>query len=64
MSTSQTERRQMVRAAMKAPYLTREEEHDLAVRWRSQRDEKALEKLTLAHMRLVISVATRFRNFG
>ncbi|MBS8261806.1 RNA polymerase factor sigma-32 [Roseibium polysiphoniae] len=64
MSTSQTERRHMVRAAMKAPYLTREEEHDLAVRWRSQRDEKALEKLTLAHMRLVISVATRFRNFG
>ncbi|WP_153771558.1 RNA polymerase factor sigma-32 [Labrenzia sp. CE80] len=64
MSTSLTERRQMVRAAMKAPYLTREEEHDLAVRWRSQRDEKALEKLTLAHMRLVISVATRFRNFG
>ncbi|MEP4034851.1 MAG: RNA polymerase factor sigma-32, partial [Roseibium polysiphoniae] len=44
MSTSQTERRHMVRAAMKAPYLTREEEHDLAVRWRSQRDEKALEK--------------------
>ncbi|MBD8877504.1 RNA polymerase factor sigma-32 [Roseibium polysiphoniae] len=64
MSTSQTERRHMVRAAIKAPYLTREEEHDLAVRWRSQRDEKALEKLTLAHMRLVISVATRFRNFG
>ncbi|WP_417667759.1 RNA polymerase factor sigma-32 [Roseibium sp.] len=64
MSTFQNERRQMVRAAMKAPYLTREEEHDLAVRWRNNRDKKALDRLTLAHMRLVISVASRFRNFG
>ncbi|WP_417687404.1 RNA polymerase factor sigma-32 [Roseibium sp.] len=64
MSTSQVERRQMVRAAMKAPYLTREEEHDLAVKWRHQRDKRALDRLTLAHMRLVIAVASRFRNFG
>ncbi len=64
MTTSQIEKRQMVRVAMKAPYLTREEEHELAVRWRSDRDKSALDKLTLAHMRLVISVASRFRNFG
>lgn len=49
---------------MKAPYLTREQEHELAVRWRDQRDEKALEQLSLSHTRLVISVASRFRNFG
>lgn len=64
MSITASERRQMVRAAMKAPYLTREEEYDLAVRWRDSRDEKALEKLSLSHMRLVIAVASRFRNFG
>jgi len=64
MSNAMGERRQFVRAAMKAPYLTREEEHELAVKWRDNKDEKALEKLSLAHMRLVIAVASRFRNFG
>ncbi|MTH96919.1 RNA polymerase factor sigma-32 [Roseibium sp. RKSG952] len=64
MTNALGERRQMVRAAMKAPYLTREEEHKLAVRWRDNRDEKALEMLSLSHMRLVIAVASRFRNFG
>jgi RNA polymerase sigma-32 factor len=64
MSITASERRQMVRAAMKAPYLTREEEYELALRWRDSRDEKALEKLSLSHMRLVIAVASRFRNFG
>ncbi|WP_150523166.1 RNA polymerase factor sigma-32 [Roseibium sediminis] len=64
MSTSNIERRDLVRKAMKAPYLTREQEHEFAVRWRDQRDEKALEQLSLSHTRLVISVASRFRNFG
>lgn len=49
---------------MSAPYLEREEEHQLAVRWREDRDEVALSKLTAAHMRLVISIAARFRHFG
>ena len=31
--------RQMVRAAMAAPYLERDEEHDLAVRWKDQKDQ-------------------------
>lgn len=49
---------------MKAPYLERGEEHDLAVRWRDDKDQAALHRLTSAHMRLVIAVAARFRNFG
>jgi RNA polymerase sigma-32 factor len=57
-------RREFVRAAMQAPYLEREEEHDLAVRWRDGKDQAALHRLTQAHMRLVIAVAARFRNFG
>ncbi|WP_181704531.1 RNA polymerase factor sigma-32 [Chthonobacter rhizosphaerae] len=56
--------RSFVRAAMQAPYLAREEEHALAVRWKEERDQQALHLLTQAHMRLVIAVAARFRNFG
>lgn len=57
-------RRSMIREAMKAPYLAREEEHELAVRWREQSDQQALHQITVAHMRLVISMAARFRHFG
>jgi RNA polymerase sigma-32 factor len=57
-------RRDMVRAAMKAPYLERDEEHDLAVRWRQEQDQEALHRLTTAHMRLVISMAAKFKHFG
>ncbi|MHA1158532.1 MAG: RNA polymerase factor sigma-32 [Alphaproteobacteria bacterium] len=64
MSDSFGSRRRFVRAAMKAPYLERDEEHDLAVRWRDDKDQAALHKLTSAHMRLVIAIAARFRNFG
>jgi RNA polymerase sigma-32 factor len=53
-----------VRAAMSAPYLEREEERSLAVSWREAQDQTALHKLTSAHMRLVISIAARFRNYG
>jgi len=56
--------RDIVRAAMSAPYLERDEEHNLAVRWRDDKDQAALHRLTSAHMRLVIAVAARFRNFG
>ena len=49
---------------MRAPYLERDEEHDLAVRWREGKDQAALHRLTQAHMRLVIAIAARFRNFG
>jgi len=55
---------QFVRAAMKAPYLGRDEERKLAVRWREAQDQQALHRLTSAHMRLVIAVAARFRHFG
>ena len=57
-------KRNLIRAAMQAPYLDREEEHELAVRWREHGDQQALHQITTAHMRLVISMATRFRYFG
>lgn len=57
-------RRRFVKAAMEAPFLNREEEKDLAVRWKDGRDEVALHRLAQAHMRLVIALAARFRHYG
>lgn len=62
--TDESARRTMIRAAMQAPYLERDEELALAVRWRNDHDQEALHRITTAHMRLVISMAARFRNFG
>src|SRR4051794_21005182 len=57
-------RRQFIRTAMEAPFLARDEERGLAVRWKDERDEQALHRLISAHMRLVIALATRFRHYG
>lgn len=56
--------RKFVKAAMQAPYLTREEEQELAIRWKEEQDQDAMHRMTQAHMRLVISMAAKFRNFG
>jgi RNA polymerase sigma-32 factor len=56
--------RQLVAAAKSAPFLDRDEERELAQRWKLQRDENALHQLTRAHMRLVIAIAVRFRHYG
>ncbi len=56
--------RSLVNAAVAAPFLARDEEHALAVRWRDEQDERALHVLTQAHMRLVIAIAVRFRHYG
>jgi RNA polymerase sigma-32 factor len=50
--------------AMKAPYLEPHEEYALAVNWKDHQDQQALHKLTQAHMRLVISIASKFRHYG
>jgi RNA polymerase sigma-32 factor len=54
----------LVRVAMSAPFLEREEEYRLALRWRDRHDEIALHRLAAAHMRLVIALAGRFRRYG
>ncbi|MEZ5919136.1 MAG: RNA polymerase factor sigma-32 [Alphaproteobacteria bacterium] len=53
-----------IRQSMDTPLLEKEEELDLARRWKERGDEKALHKLIEAHMRLAVSTATRFRNYG
>ncbi|MEO0466930.1 MAG: RNA polymerase factor sigma-32 [Pseudomonadota bacterium] len=61
---SGTADRKFVRKAMKAPLLEQAHELDLARRWRDNSDERALHELTTAYMRLVISMASKFRNYG
>lgn len=53
----------LIRSAMSAPYLEREQEQELVQRWKEQGDQVALDAITSAHMRLVISTAARFRKF-
>ncbi|WP_208435366.1 RNA polymerase factor sigma-32 [Bartonella phoceensis] len=55
--------RNMMRSAMQAPYLERQKEHDLALRWKDKRDDEAMHQIAAAHMRLVIAIANRFKRF-
>jgi RNA polymerase sigma-32 factor len=50
--------------AMSAPLLEADDEHQLAVAWRHNNDERALNRLIRSYLRLVISIASRFRNYG
>jgi RNA polymerase sigma-32 factor len=53
-----------IRASMKAPVLSRETEHELALAWRERQDEKALHELIRAYARLAVAMASKFRHYG
>ena len=53
-----------IKTSMKEPLLEREVEFELARLWREEGDEIALHKLVRSYMRLVVSTAGRFRNYG
>src|SRR4051794_13192761 len=61
---TQRANRRLIRESMSAPLLSRDRELDLARRWRNAGDEKALHELIQSYMRLVISTASRFKNYG
>jgi RNA polymerase sigma-32 factor len=61
---AQRANRRFVKEAMRAPLLEQQHELNLARRWRDDQDQRALHELTTAYMRLVISMAARFRNYG
>src|ERR1700682_2388631 len=56
--------RRFIKRTMSTALLDVEHEQKLARAWRDQHDEKALQELTSGYCRLVVSVATRFRNYG
>jgi RNA polymerase sigma-32 factor len=53
-----------IKASMREPLLARDHEFDLARRWREGGDEGALHELVRSYTRLVVSTASRFRNYG
>jgi len=60
----QTATRSYARQTMRIPMLGAEDEIDLARRWRVDGDEAALHALTSAYLRLVVAMASKFRNYG
>ncbi|MEM7444940.1 MAG: RNA polymerase factor sigma-32 [Pseudomonadota bacterium] len=53
-----------IRASMREPLLSRDREFGLARRWREEGDEEALHELVRSYTRLVVSIATKYRNYG
>lgn len=53
-----------IKSSMSEPILKREDEFEYARRWREEGDEKSLHLLVRSYTRLVISTASRFRNYG
>lgn len=64
MENALSTRRQFVKMAMAAPYLSQEEEIELALRWRDKNEKKALDRICMAHLRLVLALASKFRHYG
>lgn len=56
--------RELVRTAMEAPFLERNDERELIAAWCKHKDQRALDRLIDAHMRLVISLAAKSRHYG
>jgi RNA polymerase sigma-32 factor len=53
-----------IRSSMNEPMLSREHELELARRWRTDGDEKALHEMVTSYTRLVVAMASKFRNYG
>lgn len=52
------------KGAKDAPYLTHDEEYALAQRFHETHDQSAYHKLVNSHMRLVISIASKYKGYG
>lgn len=48
----------------KYPLLTKQQEHDLAIRYREQSDSKAAEILVTSNLRFVVKIAAEYSKFG
>jgi len=55
---------QFIKQSMKQPLLERDHEFEIARRWREEGDEAALHELVSSYTRLVVALATKFRNYG
>lgn len=55
---------QYIQNVQKIPVLTAEQEYEYATQWVKNQDKIAAEKLVASHLRLVVSVAYDYRNYG
>lgn len=55
---------QYIQTIQKFPVLTAEQEYEYATAWTEHGDNTAAEKLVASHLRLVVSVAYDFKNYG
>ena len=55
---------QYIQTIQKIPILSAEEEYEYATQWAKKQDSIAAEKLVASHLRLVVSVAYDFKNYG
>ena len=58
------ESKSFVKKAMSLPLLEEKHELNLANKWKNKNDENALHELIQAHMRLVVSYAVKYKNYG
>lgn len=55
---------QYIQTVQKIPVLTAEQEYEYASQWVKNQDQFAAEKLVASHLRLVVSVAYDYKNYG
>ena len=55
---------QYIQSIQKYPILSAEQEYEFATQWTKNKDSVAAEKLVASHLRLVVSVAYDFKNYG
>ena len=55
---------QYIQSIQKYPILSAEQEYEYATKWAQNHDAAAAEKLVASHLRLVVSVAYDFKNYG
>lgn len=55
---------QYIQNVQKIPVLTAEQEYEYATKWVQNRDKFAAEKLVASHLRMVVSVAYDYKNYG
>ena len=53
-----------INTSMNEPLLEKDHELEIARLWREEKDERALHELVRSYTRLVVSIATKFKNYG
>ena len=63
-SNDETSLSQYIQNIQKFPILSAEQEYEYAKKWTENHDPDAAEKLVASHLRMVVSVAYDFKNYG